>query len=130
MHKLQKSHVLVLALPYCFAVSYRTVISLNAIFKIGFRNQWFYFAQEKKQWLMCFRDSWNNNVLNSGMSSNARKGKTSFPRLAVTLEHKHKNLFLCSVLVSTALISNQSKSRVYNWNNLNSITSYPRKNLQ
>lgn len=43
------------------------------------------------------------------MSSNARKGKTSFPRLAVTLEHKHENLFLYSVLVSTALISNQSK---------------------
>lgn len=36
------------------------------------------------------------------MSSNARKGKTSFPRLAVTLEHKHENLFLYSVLVSTA----------------------------
>lgn len=48
------------------------------------------------------------------MSSNARKGKTSFPRLAVTLEHKHENPFLYSVLVSTALISNQSKSRVYN----------------
>lgn len=38
LRKLHSNHVLVSALAYCFAVIYRTALSLNAIFKIGFRN--------------------------------------------------------------------------------------------